>query len=61
MHGIELCIKLNGYIAYMLYAGSFSHNTEVPIDIKHSKNHLSLDAYTLFFGSLDVQIKILIN
>ena len=31
MHGLVLCIKLNSFLACMLYVWSFSNTTEVPI------------------------------
>ena len=33
MNGLGLCIKVNSYVAHMLYAWSFSNNTSVTIDI----------------------------
>ena len=32
MHGLGLCIKVDGYVAHFFYAWSFIHNTAVPID-----------------------------
>ena len=34
MHGLGSCIKVDSYVAHMLYAWSFSHNISVPIAIK---------------------------
>ena len=36
MHGLGSWIKLNIFVAHMLYLWSFSHNKVVPIDIKHN-------------------------
>ena len=41
MHGLGLCIK--SYVAHMLYAWYFIHNTEVPIAIKKNNYYLSLN------------------
>ena len=49
MHGQGLCIKLNSYVAHMLYAWSFSHNKSVPIAIKQNKYYLYLNIYQFFF------------
>ena len=35
MDGLVICIKLNSYVAHILYAWSFIHNASVPILIKH--------------------------
>ena len=37
MHGFVLRIKVDSYVANMLYKWSFSHNTAVPIAIKKNK------------------------
>ena len=37
MYGLLLCIKVDSYVAHMLYACSFNHNTAVPIAIKKIK------------------------
>ena len=50
MHGLGLFIRLNIYVAHMLYACPFSNNTEVPTDIKQNKGFISLNTYTTVFS-----------
>ena len=50
MYGLGLCIKLDSYVAHMLYAWSLSHNTSVPISIKKNKYFLSLKTNTYVFS-----------
>ena len=38
MYGLGFFIKVDSYVAHMLYAWSFGNNTVVPISIKRSKN-----------------------
>ena len=49
MHRIGLCINLNSYVAYNFYVWSFSHNTAVPISMKHNKCDTSLNKYSTVF------------
>ena len=49
MHGMGLCIKLDSFMAHMLYSWSFSHNTAVLIAIKKNKFFLSLNTNTNVF------------
>ena len=59
MEGLVICIKLNSYIAHILYAWSFIHNVSVPILIKHNKYYLSLYTNTTVFAWGDInQFKI---
>ena len=51
MHGLGLYIKVDSYVAHMLYAYSFSHNTTVPINKKNKKYLLSLNTNTTAFAS----------
>ena len=48
-HVFVLCIKVDSYVAHMLYVLSFSNNTAVPIDIMKNKYFLSLNAHTTLF------------
>ena len=58
MNGLGLCIKVDIYVAHMLYSWSFSHNTEVLIAIK-KKNIFSLNTNTtVFWGEMLIPIKI---
>ena len=50
MHGLGLCIKVDSYVAHMLYACSFIHIKGVPIAIKNNKGFVSLDTYTTMFA-----------
>ena len=50
MHEMGLCINVNIYVAHMLYAWSFSHNTEVLIAIKKNKYFISLNTNTTLFA-----------
>ena len=50
MHGLGLCIKVDIHVTHMLYAWSFSHNSEVPIAIKKSKYLLSFNTNTIVFA-----------
>ena len=54
MKGLVICIKLNSYAAHMLYACPLSHNTSVPIVIKHNKYSLSLYTNTTVFDWGDI-------
>ena len=38
MHALGLCTKVDGYVARMFYAWSFSHNKKFRISIKKNKN-----------------------
>ena len=49
MHGLELCIKVDSYVAHMFYARSFSHNISVPIDIKNNTYFIYLNKNTTVF------------
>ena len=51
MNVIGSRIKLNSYVAHMLYAWLFSHNASVTIDIKQNKNYISLVTHTTVFYS----------
>ena len=48
MPGLEICVKLEIYVAHMFYACSFRHNTAFTF-AKIEKN-LSFDAYTTVFA-----------
>ena len=37
MHWLEICIKVDSYVAHTFYACSSSHNTKVNIAIKNNK------------------------
>ena len=50
MHGLGLCIKVNSYVAHMIYAWSFSHNIAVPIATDNNKYSLSLNTHTTVFS-----------
>ena len=50
MHGLGLCIKLDSFVAHMLYARPFSYNAEVQIDVNQNKYFLSFNAYTTVFA-----------
>ena len=50
IHGLGLCIKVDGYEAYMSYAWSLSNNKAVPIAIHKNKYLLSLNTHTTLFG-----------
>ena len=50
MHGLILCIKVDGSVSHMLYAWSFSNNTAFPITIKKNKYDLSLNRNTDIFA-----------
>ena len=50
MHGLELCINVDSYVAHMFYAWSFSPNKAVPIDINKIKCLLSFSTYTAVFS-----------
>ena len=50
MHGLGLCIKVDSYVAHMLYAWSFSYNTEVPIAINKNKYFLCLNTKNTAFN-----------
>ena len=58
MHVLGLCINLNSFVEHMLYAWSFSYNTELPISIKHKIHILSLNTILCLIGELVLQIKI---
>ena len=49
MRGLDLCIKVDSYVAHMFYAWSFSH-TAFPIDIKKNKYFISLNKHTTVFA-----------
>ena len=58
MYGLGLCIKVDSYVAHMLYAWSFCNNTEVPIAINRNKYFISLNKNTRYLlGRLDIPIK----
>ena len=50
MHGLGLCIKLNGFVSHMFYAWSSSNNKSVLIAINKNKYFPSLNAYTTVFA-----------
>ena len=50
MHGMRLCIKVDGYVKHMFYALSFIYNTEVPSAIKKNKYFISLNTNTTVFS-----------
>ena len=50
MHGLGICINLDSYVAHMLCACSFIHNTTVPIAIMKNKWFLSLNTNTTVFS-----------
>ena len=49
MNRLVLCIKVDSYVDRLFYAGSFSHNTAVPIAKKKNKFFISLNTNTIFF------------
>ena len=59
MHGLVLCIKVDNYVAHMLYTWSFSHNTAVTIAINNKNYFLPLSKNTTVFdyGSCNSIIK----
>ena len=54
MHGLILCIRLNIFVAHIIYAWSFGHNTSVTTSIKKNKYFLSLNECTTVFAWVDV-------
>ena len=50
VHGLGLCIKVDSYVAHMLYAWSLSHNTAVPIAINNNKYLISLNENAAVFS-----------
>ena len=50
VYRLLVCIRLNSFVAHMLYEWPFSHNTAVPIAIKNYKYYLSLNTYTNMFA-----------
>ena len=49
-HGLGLCIKVDSYVAHILYEWSFSHTTAVLIDIYKNKHFPSLNTDTTVFS-----------
>ena len=54
MHVLLLCIRLNSFVARMVYTLSFSHNIEVPIAKNKNKYFISLNTKTTVFAWGDV-------
>ena len=50
MHGLELFVKGDSYVAHIFYAWSFSNNTAFPIAIKKNKSFISLNISTNVFS-----------
>ena len=50
VQGFGLCINVDSYVIHMLYAWSFSHNTEVTIALNKNKFFLSLNTNTNLFA-----------
>ena len=50
MHGLGLYIKLDIFVARMLYVWSLSHNAAVPIAINQNTYFISLNTYTPMFA-----------
>ena len=50
MHGLELCIKVDSYMAHMLYEWSFIHNISVQIAINKNKYFILLNTCTTVFA-----------
>ena len=50
VHGLGLCMKLNGFVSHTFYAWSCSNNTEVPIYVKHNEYYLYLHTNTTMFA-----------
>ena len=50
MYGMELCIRVDSYVAHMFYACSFSHDIAVPIAIKKNKYFIFLNTDTTIFS-----------
>ena len=54
MHGLGLCIKVDSHLSHIFYAWSFSHNTEVIIDIRNNTYFISLNTNaTVFYVGSD--------
>ena len=53
-HGMGLCIKLNSFVAHMLYVWSLSYNKEEPIIYKEEKIFYFLEYiyYCTFLGGV---------
>ena len=50
MYLLGLCIKLNSFVAHMLYAWSFIYNTSVTTAINKKQYYLYWNAYTTVFA-----------
>ena len=50
MNRLGLFVKLNRYVSQMLYAWSFSHDTEVPIAVNQKICYHYLNAYSTGFS-----------
>ena len=51
MNGLGLYIKVNRYVAHLLYAWSFSHNTVFPITIYKNKYLIFLNTHSPVFAT----------
>ena len=50
LNRLGLCIKIDTFVARMLYVWLFSNNIAIPIAMNNNKDYIYLNAYTTVFA-----------